>query len=135
MQQIKTNLFSGTNLITFAISLFLGCLPGAVPGFPVVHSVKGQQKRHSTGRQVCCLTRLFFSVPSAVESWCRCVTTQRRAACWSGSYAAPIWQPWTPTATLTLLSKCKSCLMQSIGTNSFAYKICSHAATLNSLLY
>lgn len=112
-QQIRTNLFSGTNLITFAISLFLGCLPGAVPGIPVVNSLKGQQKCQAR-KQVWCLTRLFFSVPSAVESWCRCATTQRRAACWSGSYAAPIWQPWTPTATLTPLSKCKSCLMQSI---------------------
>lgn len=50
-------------------------------------------------------------VPSVAASWCHYAITQRRAACWLGSYAAPIWLPWTPTATLTLSSKCKSCLV------------------------
>lgn len=51
---------------------------------------------------------VVFRVPSVAASWCHCAITQRRAACWLGSYAAPIWQPWTPTATLTPSSKCKS---------------------------
>lgn len=48
------------------------------------------------------------SAPSVVASWCRCATTQRRAACWLGSSAVPTWPPWTLTATLTPSSKCKS---------------------------
>lgn len=54
-----------------------------------------------------CDTVVFF-VPSVAASWCPCAITQRRAACWLGSYAVPIWPPWTPTATLTPSSKCKS---------------------------
>ena len=40
-------------------------------------------------------------------SWCPCATTRRRAVCLWASYAAPTWQPWTPTATPTPSSKCE----------------------------
>lgn len=77
-----------------------------IPGFPIACSLQGQPNvRLKTG--VVSNTAVFFVI-SVAESWCHCAITQRRAACWLESYAVPIWLPWTPTATLTPSSKCKS---------------------------